>query len=140
MRNNFSGGAHRIERFSFGVPWEETHGYAQALRIGDEIRISGQIPHDEAGTLVGDGDVRAQSAAVFANLDRVLAGMGVRRDQVSETTIYVVDLGTNFAVVSEAHRSFFAGHLPTSSALGVSELVLPGQLVEISAIARSNLK
>lgn len=135
----FNRNTSRIERLGLGMPWEETHGYSQAFRVGDEIRISGQMPHDEAGELVGLGDPEAQAAAVFANLDRVLKGCGAARPQVVETKIYAVDLARNFTAISQAHREFFAGHWPASSAFGVVELVLPGQLYEVCATVRTDL-
>ena len=131
--------ARRVERLGFGMPWEESHGYSQAFRVGDEIRISGQMPHDESGELVGAGDAAAQAAAVFENLDRVLRSCGATRSQVVETQIYAVDLGRNFAAISQAHREFFGGHWPASSAFGVAELVLPGQIYEVSATVRTDL-
>ena len=132
-------GPRRVERFGFGMPWEQSHGYSQAIRVGDEIRISGQMPHDAAGVLVGPGDPAAQAAAVFENLDRVLRSCGAQRFQVVETKVYVVNLGHNFTAISRAHSEFFDGHWPASSAFGVSELVLPGQLYEVCAAVRTDL-
>lgn len=131
--------ARRVERLGFGMPWEESHGYSQAFRVGDEIRISGQMPHDDAGELVGAGDPEAQAAAVFANLDRVLRSYGASRTQVVETKIYAVDLAANFGAISRAHHEFFGDHWPASSAFGVAELVLPGQLYEVTATVRTDL-
>ena len=131
--------AHRVEKLGFGMPWEESHGYSQAIRVGEEIRISGQMPHDALGELVGPGDPAAQATAVFENLDRVLRSYGARRSQVVETKIYAVDLGRNFSAVSAAHREFFGAHWPASSAFGISELVLPGQIYEVSATVRLDL-
>lgn len=131
--------AHRVERFGLGMPWEASHGYSQGFRVGDELRISGQMPHNDAGELVGVGDPVAQAAAVFENLDRVLRGYGARRTQVIETQIYAVQLGRNFAAISSAHHEFFGEHWPASSAFGVAELVLPGQLYEVTATVRLDL-
>jgi 2-iminobutanoate/2-iminopropanoate deaminase len=123
----------RVERFGFGMPWEHSHGYSQAFRVGTSVHVSGQIPHDERGEIVGLDDAAAQAQTVFANLERVLAGVGASKRQVVETFIMVVGLSANFEAVSQAHREYFGDHRPASSAIGVSELAFPGQLVEITA-------
>jgi 2-iminobutanoate/2-iminopropanoate deaminase len=123
----------RVERLGFGMPWEESHGYSQAVRVGTSVHISGQIPHDGHGEIVGLGDPVVQAQAVFANLDRVLAGVGASKRQVVETFIMVVGLSANFEAVSQAHKAYFDDHRPASTAIGVSELAFPGQLVEMTA-------
>ncbi|MFT4009876.1 MAG: RidA family protein [Nocardioidaceae bacterium] len=123
----------QVTTFGFGMPWEESHGYSQAFRVGQLVCISGQVPHDEQGELVGIGNAARQTQAVFANLDRALSGIGASRRQVVETVVMVVDLAVNFASVSSAHQDYFRPHRPASTALGVAALVIPGQLVEISA-------
>ena len=129
----------RVESFSLGMPWEDSHGYVQALRVGSDVHVSGQMPHDEQGNIVGAGDLAAQAESVFANLDRVLDAVGATKRQVAETQVLVVDLGRNLAAASEAHRTYFGGHRPASTALGVLELALPGQLLEVSAVVNLDL-
>lgn len=130
----------QIEKLGFGMPWEDSHGYSQAIRIGDTVRISGQMPHDEFGNVVGLNNPAAQAEAVFANLDRVLSAFGLNRQHVVENHIYIVDIAKHFGLVSEAHKRFFGDHRPVSSAFGVAGLVLPGQLVEITATASLSLR
>ncbi len=125
--------------FNHGVPWEESYGYSQGFRVGNTIYISGQLAHDDDGNLIGEGDIAAQAAATLDNLEKVLTGLGGRRDQIVETTVLIVGLHENFAVVADAHRGFFRGHRPASTAVGVVELALPGQLVEIAATVRLDL-
>lgn len=123
----------RVERFSLGMPWEESHGYTQAFKVGPNVHVSGQIPHDDTGNLIGLDDAAEQARAVLRNLDRVLTGIGATRRQITETTIMVVGLSKNLEAISDAHRRYFDTHRPASTALGVAELAFPGQLVEISA-------
>lgn len=127
-----------VEFLTFDLSWERSHGYSQAIRVGSEVRIAGQMPHDTQGNLLCDQNLRAQVAAVFANLDRVLRVFGLKRSQVIENVIYLVDLSSNAEVVSEEHLRFFGSHKPVSSMIGVSELAVPGQLIEISALARTD--
>ena len=120
-------------RFGFGVPWEETANYSQAVRAGDLLFVSGQLSHDLDGTFVGEGDIAVQAETTFANLDHVLDAYGARRIDVAEINIFVVDLRGNFAAVGEACRTYFGAYRPAANAFGVVELALPQQLLEIAA-------
>lgn len=130
----------QVQKLSFGMPWEDSHGYSQAIRLGDTVRISGQMPHDAVGNLVGIDDVATQTDAVFANLDRVLEAFGLQRHHIIENQIYIVDIHAHFGTISEAHKKYFGSHKPVSSAFGVAALVLPGQLLEITATASLSLR
>jgi 2-iminobutanoate/2-iminopropanoate deaminase len=120
---------------SFGVPWEEGYGFAQAIQVGPTLYISGQLSHDMAANFVGEGDFELQVRTTFANLDRVLEAYGARRDHVVQTTVYVKDLRRHFDAIAGLHAEYFGEHRPTSTVLGVVELALPQQLVEIAAVA-----
>src|SRR5688572_25620735 len=73
---------------SLGMPWEESYGYAQAVRVGDTIWVSGQLSHDDQGNIVGAAPVdkegrildhsnmRVQMAQSYANAKKVLAQYG----------------------------------------------------------------
>lgn len=128
--------ARQQQRLALGLPAEEIYGYSQAVQVGDTVFISGQFSHDVAGALLHAGDCASQCARAFANLDRVLDGIGAHRRQIVSTTVYVVGLQANLPLVAAAHRSYFDDGRPASSALGVAELILPGQLVEIEAVVR----
>ena len=128
-----------LKTFNHGVAWEDSYGYSQGVRAGDTVYVSGQLAHDAEGNLIGEGDCAAQATPTFDNLDKVLAGLGVTRNQVVETTVMIVGLRENFGAVAAAHRSYFGDHRPASNALGVVELALPGQLLEVAAIVRLDL-
>ncbi|PRY07347.1 RidA family protein [Kineococcus rhizosphaerae] len=125
--------------YNHDVPWEASFGYSQGYRVGNTIYISGQLAHDEACNLVGEGDIAAQCLKTFENFDTVLLGLGGRRDQVVETTVAIIGLRENFDAVSAAHLNYFGHHRPASTALGVVELAMPGQLVEVAAVARLDI-
>src|SRR5215210_5202226 len=124
-----------LRSYSFGVPWEQGYGYAQAVQVGPTLYISGQLSHDLEAKFVGDGDFELQVRTTFANLDRVLAEYGARREQVVQTTVYVKDLRRHFDAMARLHAEYFGAHRPTSTVLGVVELALAEQLVEIAAVA-----
>ncbi|CAL9392125.1 hypothetical protein C1708_26055 [Streptomyces sp. DH-12] len=125
--------------FSYGIPAESDFGYAQAIRSGDLIHVSGQLAFDETGAFPHPGDFAAQLRRTHANMDRVLAHYGVTRSQIVSQTLYVVDLGRHAAATAEANLAYFGDHRPAGTVLGVTELTLPGQLVEIAFVADTRL-
>ncbi len=123
-----------LRPYSFGVPWEQGYGYAQAIQVGPTLFISGQLSHDREANFVGDGDFELQVRTTFANLDRVLEAYGARREHVVQRTVYVKELGRHFDAMGRLHAEYFGAHRPTSTVLGVVDLALPQQLVEIAKV------
>ena len=109
--------------------------YNQAIRAGDYLFCSGQIPLDAAtGEFVGGADVSLQTERVMANVAAVLAAAGASFAQVVKTTIYLVDMN-DFAAVNEIYgASFAAGPAPARSTVAVAGLPR-GARVEIEVIA-----
>src|SRR5919202_4705593 len=124
-----------LKSHSFGMPWEQSYGFAQAIQVGPTLYISGQLSHDMEANFVGEGDFELQVRTSFANLDRVLAAYGARREDVVQTTVYVKELRQHFDAMARLHAEYFGAHRPTSTVLGVVDLALPAQLVEIAAVA-----
>ncbi len=124
-----------MKSHSFGMPWEQSYGFAQAIPVGQTLYISGQLSHDMEANFVGEGDFELQVRTTFGNLDRVLEAYGAQREQIVQTTVYVKDLRRYFDEIARLHAEYFGEHRPTSTVLGVSELALPQQLVEIAAVA-----
>jgi 2-iminobutanoate/2-iminopropanoate deaminase len=120
---------------SFGMPWENDYGFAQAIQVGLTIYISGQLSHDMQGNFVGAGNFELQVRTTFTNLDHVLEAYGARREHVVQTTVYVKDLRRHFDAIAHLHAEYFGRHRPTSTVLGVVDLALPEQLVEMAAVA-----
>ncbi|GAA2384006.1 Rid family hydrolase [Streptomyces coeruleofuscus] len=128
-----------IDVYDHAIPAEAHFGYAQAIRSGDLIHVSGQLSFDEAGGFRPEDDVAAQLEGTYANIDKVLAHYGVTRNQIVSQTLYVVDLVKNADVIAERNRAYFGTHRPVSTALGVTELTFPGQAVEISCVIDTKL-
>ena len=125
----------QLQKFGFGMPWEEAYGFSQAIRSGSTLYISGQLSHGMDANFIGEDDFELQAQTTFANIDRVLEAYGARKDQIVETMVYVKNLRENFEDIARLHREYFGDHRPTSTLLGVVELAQPPQLVEISAVA-----
>jgi len=107
--------------------------YSQAIRAGDFLFLSGQIPLDPATGQLVPGDIAAQTRRVLENLRAVLAAAGLSLDAVVRTTIYLVDLG-DFSVVNEVYGSYFTDPAPARATVQVSRLPRDAR-VEIDAIA-----
>lgn len=106
--------------------------YSQAIRAGDLLFLSGQIPLDPAtGETVG-GDVRAQIHQVFRNLRAVADAAGASLDQAVKITVYLTDLA-HFAAVNEIMAEYLAEPYPARAAIGVASLPR-GAAVEADAI------
>ncbi|MGY0068636.1 RidA family protein [Streptomyces sp. QTS137] len=125
--------------FHHDVPAESDFGYAQAIRSGDLIHVSGQLSLDEEGAFRHAEDFAAQLGLTYTNIDKVLDHYGVTRDQIVSQTLYVVNLLRNADAVAEGNRAYFGGHRPVSTVVGVGELTFPGQAVEISCIVDMGL-
>jgi 2-iminobutanoate/2-iminopropanoate deaminase len=127
--------AQRPSTLTFGVPWEAMYGYSQAVRRGSTLYISGQLSHDGDANFIGEGDFELQVRTSLANLDRVLGFFGAGREHVVETTVLVKGLRQYFDDTCRLHAEYFGAHWPASNLIGVAELALPLQLVEIAALA-----
>lgn len=109
--------------------------YSQAIRAGDVLFCSGQIPLDPAtGELVGGG-IAEQTARVLENLAAVLAAAGLGPGDVVKTTVFLMSMA-DFPAMNEVYARFFADVPPARSTIGVAALPR-GALVEIEAIARA---
>ena len=95
--------------------------YSQAVRSGNFLFMSGQIPLDPASMEVVDGDFAARAHRVFQNLKAVAIAGGGNLDQVVKLTIYLTDLD-NFATVNSVMSEYFSEPYPARAALGVASL------------------
>ncbi|MER7716252.1 RidA family protein [Streptomyces flaveolus] len=118
---------------------ESDFGYSQAIRSGELIHVSGQLSFDEAGEFLYPGDFAAQLKQTYANMDKVLDHYSATRNQVVSQTLYVVNLRQNAAATAEGNLKYFGDHRPVSTVLGVTELTLPGQVIEISFVVDTKL-
>ena len=106
--------------------------YSQAIRSGDLLFLSGQIPLDPATMSVVDGDFEARARQVFDNLAAVAGAAGATLDQAVKLTIFLTDLG-NFATVNAVMAEYFSEPYPARAAVGVASLP-KGVDVEADAI------
>lgn len=106
--------------------------YVHAIRLGDLLFTSGQIPLALDGTM--PGGIEAQTEQVFDNLAAVLAEAGAGFADVAKATVFVTDLG-DFARLNAVYETRFGGHKPARSTVQVAALPR-GASVEIELVAR----
>ncbi|PYL67855.1 MAG: hypothetical protein DMF28_08060 [Verrucomicrobia bacterium] len=107
--------------------------YSQAVRSGNFLFCSGQIPLDPKSGKIVSGDIAAQTRRVLDNIAAVLRAEGLTPDAVVKTTIFLTDL-RDFQTVNEIYGSYFKQNAPARSTVQVSALP-KGANVEIEAIA-----
>jgi 2-iminobutanoate/2-iminopropanoate deaminase len=107
--------------------------YSQAVRAGNLLFISGQIPINPATGEVDTSDVAVETQLVMKNLEAILQEAGSSFQQVVKTTIFLSDMSL-FAKVNEVYGSYFTGNYPARETVAVKGLP-KGVNVEISMIA-----
>ena len=106
--------------------------YSQAVRCGDTVYLSGQIPLNPADMLLVEGGIEAQIEQVFANLQAVAEAAGGTLADIVKLNVYLTDLG-HFPKVNEIMARHFREPFPARAAIGVSALPR-GAMIEADAV------
>ena len=117
-----------------GWTWDDGLPLAQARQIGNTIYVSGQVAYNNAGQLVGEGDMKAQTRQVFDNIKAVLTAAGTRLEDIIKINTYITDQ-SKFIDMLEVRKEIFGATPPASTAVVVAGLAFPGLLIEVEAIA-----
>jgi len=125
------------ETKSLGMPWEKEYGYAQAIKVGDTIYVSGQVSHDDKGDIVGRGDMEVQMRQAYANIQNVLAQYGVTMENMVDETLFVTDMDAAFAAAVKCRQDVFSGTpVVASTIVQIQRLAFPELMIEIRCVAK----
>lgn len=119
---------------STGTKWEPKLGYSRAVRVGDQVSVSGTTATDEDGEIVAPGDAYEQATHVLRIIEDSLAEADATLTDVVRTRIFLTDI-EDWQAVGRAHAESFANIRPATSIIGVDELLDPDLCVEIEADA-----
>lgn len=107
--------------------------YSQAVKTGNLVFVSGQIPIDPATGIFAGDDIATQTRQSLTNVKAILEAAGYAMSDVVKTTVLLADIA-DFAAMNAVYSEFFTGNCPARAAFAVKDLP-KGALVEIEAIA-----
>lgn len=122
--------ADTAEYFLLRPETEKMFGYSHAVRLGDDIKISGAVSMDDAGNPTAKGDLLQQMKNCYSDLDKVLKHYGCTFDDVVVENIFTTNM-PKFLEISGYRNEIYKKQFPTGSWLGVKELALPDFMIEI---------
>lgn len=109
---------------------EKAYGYSHAVRIGNNIKVSGAVSMDDEGNPTAIGDLGQQMLNCYADLEKILTHYGCTFDDVIVENIFTTDMPL-FLENAGYRNSIYTKHFPTGSWIGVKELALPEFMIEI---------
>lgn len=122
------------QNYSTNSPWEPIVGYSRAVRVGNQVFVTGTTAIGPDGKLVGVGDAYAQTAQILRNVEAVLARAGAGMRDVVRTRIFTTDI-SRWQEIGRAHHEFFGDVRPCATMVEVRRLIDPEMLVEIEVDA-----
>ncbi len=122
--------AEKPEYFLLRPDIEKAYGYSHAVKIGNEIKISGAVSMDDEGNPAAVGDLEQQMKNCYADLEKILTHYGCTFDDVVVENVFTTDMAL-FLQYSGYRNTIYTKQFPTGSWLGVRELALPELLIEI---------
>jgi len=108
--------------------------YTDAVRAGELLFVSGCVPVDSEGRLVGGNDVVAQARQAFENVGAVLAAGDSSFANIVKVTVFLTDVEDRLKI-NPVRQEFFGDTRPASTLVEVSRLAIPGAKIEVEAIA-----
>ena len=122
------------QNISSGSPYEPVFGYSRAVKVGNQIFVSGTVAWGDDGKVTGEGDMYAQARQAIRNIEKALLQAGASLADVVRTRAFVTDI-SRFEDVAKAHGEAFGDIRPAATVVEVKSLVDAIMLVEIEADA-----
>ena len=119
-----------LDYFNLRPKLEKDYGYSHAVKIGDDLKISGAVSMDDAGNLIGAGNMDLQMKNCYSDLEKILKHYGYTFDDVVVENVFTTNMA-DFIKVSVFRNSVYKKQFPTGTWLEVKGLALPEQLIEI---------
>ena len=116
--------------YSLRPKLEKEYGYTHAVKIGDDLKISGAVSMNDSGMIVAPGNMEQQMKNCYADLEKILQHYGYTVDDVVAENIYTTNKA-EFIKVSGFRNSIYKKQFPTGTWLEVKGLAVEGQLIEI---------
>lgn len=116
---------------------EKAYGYSHAVKIGNDIKISGAVSMDDTGNPTAIGDLEQQMKNCYADLEKVLKHYGCTFDDVIVENVFTTNM-PKFLEVAAYRNEIYKGKFPTGSWLGVKELAIPEFMIEIELEAHKS--
>ena len=107
--------------------------YSPGMKIGNTVYVSGTIPNDDQGNVVGKGDITAQTERVLESIKAILEAAGASMEDVVMNHVFITDYA-NYTSMNEVYGRYFGNTRPARYCIK-SELVHPDWLVEIASVA-----
>jgi len=119
-----------FEYFNLRPKLEKAYGYSHAVKIGDDLKISGAVSMNDSGILVAPGNMEQQMKNCYSDLEKILQHYGYSFDDVVVENVYTTNMA-DFINVSGFRNSIYKKQFPTGTWLEVKGLAIAGQLIEI---------
>lgn len=118
------------EYFNLRPALEKEYGYTHAVRIGNDLKISGAVSMTDSGVVIGPGNMEVQMKNCYSDLEKILKHYGYTFDDVVVENVYTTNMA-EFERVSGFRNSIYKNQFPTGTWLEVKGLALVNQVIEI---------
>ena len=122
------------QNISSGAKWEDIVGYSRAVKVNNQIFITGTVAVDADNNLVGGDSAYLQTQFILQKIEKVLQQCGATLNDVVRTRLFVTDI-SRWEEYGKAHGEVFANIKPCTTMVEVSKLIAPEYLIEIEVDA-----
>lgn len=122
------------QNISTGAPWEDIVGYSRAVRVGNQIEISGTVSIKN-GEVIGKEDAYSQTVRILEIIEETLGKAGASMKDVIRTRMLVTNIERDWQAIGKAHGEIFKDIKPATTMVEVNKLIDSDYLLEIEATA-----